>query len=65
MYSVAYSLDGKRITSASSDFSLWLWDASTGAVVGMLVDGHTLPVLAVSYSPDGHHIVTGSGDYTV
>jgi WD40 repeat protein/serine/threonine protein kinase len=42
----------------------YLWDVGTGTRLTAL-DGHTGAVTAVAVTPDGEHVVTGSGDHTV
>ena len=61
---VCYSPDGCHIVSGSSDNTIRIWDAETGAVVGEPLKGHTAGVLSVAYSLDGRHIVSGSYDVT-
>jgi WD40 repeat protein len=60
----AFSPDGSRILSASSDHTLKLWDAHTGASLATLW-GHTSAVLACAFSPDGRRIVSASQDKTL
>jgi WD40 repeat protein len=62
--SVAFSSDNSRIVSGSSDHTVRIWDAVSGAVLHAL-DGHTSSVYSVAFSSDGSHIVSGSGDRTV
>ncbi|KIK53172.1 hypothetical protein GYMLUDRAFT_942491 [Collybiopsis luxurians FD-317 M1] len=59
--SVTFSPDGTQIAFGSGDFSIQIWDASTGEEVLKLV-GHTGPVLSVAFSPDGSRIASGSAD---
>lgn len=40
------------------------WDAATGRELWVLAE-HTGEVTAVAFSPDGRHLLTGSGDKTV
>jgi WD40 repeat protein len=64
VWSVAFSSDGTRIVSASSDRSVRIWDASTGAELKRL-NGHTDFVCSVAFSSDGTRIVSGSKDKSV
>ena len=42
-----------------------MWDAQSGQSVMDPLNGHEDPVTSVKFSPDGRHIVSGSGDQTV
>jgi WD40 repeat protein len=61
----SYSPDGCHVVTGSSDRTIRIWDAETGAVVGEPLEGHTESVQSVAYSPDGRHIVSGSLDKTI
>lgn len=63
--SVAFSPDGKRVVSASSDDTIRFWDAEIGTQVGKPLRGHTKPVFAIAFSPDGRRIASGSSDCTI
>jgi hypothetical protein len=63
VYCAIYSPDGTRIVSGSSDETVRVWDASTGAVLRTL-EGHTSSVWSVAFSPDETLIVSSSGDQT-
>jgi TPR repeat protein len=52
-----------RIVTASQDKTARIWDAGTGAPLGVL-SGHGDFVLSAAYSPDGSRIVTASEDKT-
>ena len=65
MRSIAYSPDGQRIISGSSDKTIRIWDAETGAALSRSLKGHTGDVWSVAYSPDGRHIISGSSDMTI
>ena len=58
---VAFSPDGKRILSSSTDSNVILWDATSGAEIHRLV-GHTSGVLAVAFHPEGRLAVSGATD---
>ncbi len=60
----AVSPDGRFIVSASSDKTLKVWDAATGAVRRTLT-GHTSAVGGCAVSPDGSFIVSVSSDKTL
>jgi hypothetical protein len=59
--SVAYSPDGQRIITGSSDKTAKLWDATSGQSV-LTFNAHAERVSSVAFSPDGRHIVTSSDD---
>ncbi|KAJ6574321.1 hypothetical protein B0H19DRAFT_985970, partial [Mycena capillaripes] len=63
--SVAFSPDGQRIASGSSDKTVRIWDAATGTAIGEPLQGHDDSVQSVAFSPDGRRIVSGSCDKTV
>src|SRR5712675_1682018 len=63
--SVAFSRDGSRIVSGSSDNTIRLWDAETGDPIGKPLEGHSGRVFSVAFSPDGSRIVSGSWDNTI
>ncbi|MEH2135366.1 WD40 repeat domain-containing protein, partial [Nostoc sp.] len=62
--SVAFSLDGKTIASASTDKTVKLWDAATGQLITIL-KGHSDAVNSVAFSLDGKTIASASTDKTV
>ncbi|EJD02369.1 WD40 repeat-like protein, partial [Fomitiporia mediterranea MF3/22] len=63
--SAAYSPDGRYIVSGSSDYTIRIWDAKTGAPIGKPLRGHEDPVNSVGYSQDGRCVASGSNDGTV
>ena len=62
---MSYSPNGCYIVTGSTDTTVRIWDAETGAVVGKPLEGHTSKVNSVAYSPDGCHIISGSWDNTI
>ena len=62
--SVAYSPDGTKIVSGSTDNTIKIWDTNTGECLQTLM-GHSKSVYSVAYSPDGTKIISGSLDNTV
>jgi WD40 repeat protein len=55
----AFSPDGNRVVTASSDKTARLWDANTAAMLATL-PGHKEAFWSVVFSPDGTHIATAS-----
>ncbi len=64
VYSTAYSPNGTRIVSSSSDDTVRIWDAETGTLLNTL-NGHANDVRSAAYSPDGKTIVSGSRDKSI
>jgi WD40 repeat protein/serine/threonine protein kinase len=62
--SVAFSRDGKRLASASLDYSVRVYDAATGKEIFTL-PGHTDAVRCVAFSQDGTRLASASNDTTV
>jgi WD40 repeat protein len=68
VFSYAFSLDGKRIVTASSDKSIRIWDAQSGAELQRLVGfelSNTAPPAHAFFSPDGKKVVSAGPDNTV
>ncbi|MBK9187504.1 MAG: protein kinase [Phycisphaerales bacterium] len=61
--SAAFSPDGTRIVTTSTDGTARVWDVATGTTLTEL-KGHTDSVNSAAFSPDGTQIVTASSDGT-
>ena len=60
---LACSRDGRRLATGSLDFTIKLWDTTTGEEI-LTLRGHTAGVLGVAFSPDGRRLASGSIDWT-
>jgi WD40 repeat protein len=63
VWSAAWSPDGSRVVTGSSDHTARIWDAKTGASLAVL-ESHTDSIEIAAWSPDGLRIVTASPDNT-
>ncbi len=61
---LAFSPDGKRAVSASSDKTCRVWDVNTGKTLRVF-DKHTTGVGAVAYLSDGRHVASIAWDNAV
>ncbi len=61
---VAWSPDGSRVASGSSDKSVQIWNASSGKRI-FTYRGHSDEITAVTWSPDSKYIASGSTDKSV
>ena len=61
----AFSPDGQRITLASSDHTICMWDATTGQTVAGPFTAHIDYVVSIAFSPDGQRIASTSLDRTI
>ena len=60
---IAWSPDGRRLASPSSDGTIRIWDAASGTEV-RAVTGYNEFVYSVDWSPDGNCIASASFDKT-
>lgn len=61
VYSVSYSLDGKRLATASADGTARLWDTESGRQLAVF-RGHKGDVNMAKLSPDGRWLATAGDD---
>lgn len=61
---IAFSPDGRRLTTAGQDGVVKLWDVTGGHEIANF-NGHSDTVKSVAFSPDGKLLATGSSDRTV
>jgi RNA polymerase sigma factor (sigma-70 family) len=59
-YHVAFAPSGRLVAAGLANGTVGLWDAATGERVLRLGHAHRKPVTAVTFSPDGHTLATGS-----
>jgi WD40 repeat protein len=71
MWSVSFSRDGSRLVGCGLDNKdlhlpgeIKVWDARTGQEL-LTLKGHSSGVLAVTFSPDGARLVSGSRDQSI
>ncbi|MEK8017711.1 MAG: BACON domain-containing carbohydrate-binding protein, partial [Candidatus Parabeggiatoa sp.] len=64
VFSVAFSPDGKKALSGSTDHTLKLWDIASGQLIRTF-QGHSDDVQSVVFSPNGSQALSGSNDGTL
>ena len=65
MLSVAYSLDGRHITSGSDDRTIGIWDTETVTVAGAPLGQHITRVNSVACSSNEQFIIFAPADKTI
>jgi WD40 repeat protein len=61
---VVFSADGKTLFSSIFESSIKQWDLRTGKVTRVL-SGHQDGIYALTISPNGQYLVSGSSDGTI
>ena len=64
VHSIAFSPDGTRIVTASSDRIARVWKYSAGQWKSRPLEGHSGELTSAAFSPDGTRVVTASFDKT-
>ena len=60
---IAFSPDGRHLTSGSSDRTVRIWDLESGE--SRVLEGHAGGVNSIAFSPDGRQLASGSSDRTL
>ena len=63
--SIAFSPDGKRLASGSSDKTIRIWSLDDLKAEPVVLRGHESFVDSVAFSPDGRRLASGSDNKTV
>ena len=61
---LAFSPDGKRLTSGSVDQTIILWDVETHQPIGSL-SGNLAPIERITFSPDGKTLASSTYEITL
>nr|MDJ0596762.1 caspase family protein [Pleurocapsa sp. MO_226.B13] len=64
IWSVAISPDGRKIASASGDYTVKIWDIKTGQMLETLT-GHLGEVRTVAFSPDSQMLASAGDDWEI
>lgn len=64
VWDVAITPDGRRVLSASNDFSVKMWDLASKNLLATF-EGHASPVCSISISSNGLRLATGALDGSV
>lgn len=64
VYSIAVSADG-TLLAAGGDHLIRLWSLTNTTAKPRILDGHSIEVASLAFSPDGRTLASGSWDQTV
>ena len=64
VHACAVTPDGRRVVSASEDYSVKVWDLDSGRAIASF-EGHSYGVMACAVTPDGRRVVSASNDRTL
>jgi WD40 repeat protein len=64
VYSLGFSVDGKRLASGGGDGKAVVWDIEAGKPT-FTVEAHPRAVYAVAFAPSGKELATASADATI
>ncbi|MCX4719235.1 hypothetical protein OG818_41675 [Streptomyces virginiae] len=67
LYTMVFAKDGRRLAAGAADSKALLWDLTrtTTPTTPTVLTGHTNPVPAVAFAPDGTVLATGGNDFTI
>ncbi len=65
IWAVAFTGDGNKFATASHDWKVALWDATTPSAPLHVFDGHTNAVQALAFAPRSMLLASGGADETV
>ncbi|KAF7952118.1 uncharacterized protein EAE97_001615 [Botrytis byssoidea] len=64
IHSIAFSANSKLLASASRDYTIKIWDATTG-MLQQTLEGHSGSVRSIAFSADSKLLASASRDHTI